>query len=199
MKAVMPSVPPEILAWRKRTGAHQRDEMWDGVLHMPPEPNRHHQDLEGSMETFLRTRWARPRRCKVYHRINLALPGRWPDDFRIPDLVLLTPERFFIDKNEYFEGAPAVVVEIYSPGDEAYEKLEFFARLGVPEVWIVHRDTKEAEIHALEGGVYKKRAAESDGWICSDVAGIELKAGMPGKLAVRLAGDDSTREDLPED
>ena len=46
MKAVMPSVPPEILEWRKRTGADRWDEMWEGVLHMGPTPNYDHQDLE---------------------------------------------------------------------------------------------------------------------------------------------------------
>ena len=51
MRAVMPEVPPDILAWRKRTGADMWDEMWEGVLHMAPMPNREHQDLEGAMET----------------------------------------------------------------------------------------------------------------------------------------------------
>ncbi len=34
MKAVMASVPEHILEWRRRTGADQWDEMWEGVLHM---------------------------------------------------------------------------------------------------------------------------------------------------------------------
>ena len=40
----------------------------------------------------------------------------WPNNYRIPDLVLLTPERFDIDCNEYFDGGPDAVVEIRSPG-----------------------------------------------------------------------------------
>src|SRR5437879_3078476 len=70
MRAVMPSVPPEILEWRKRTGAHQWDEMWNGVLHIMPSPNNEHQDLEGSLELFLRLYWARRCRAKVYHNAN---------------------------------------------------------------------------------------------------------------------------------
>jgi hypothetical protein len=107
MKAVMPVVPPDLLEWRKRTGAHRWDEMWKGVWHLMPSPNRAHQDLEGSLEAYLRLRWARPRGAKVYHQINLASPGGWPDDYRIPDLLLLTPEHFALDHNEYFEGAVA--------------------------------------------------------------------------------------------
>ncbi len=70
MRAVMPVVPPDILAWRKRTGADMWDEMWEGVLHMAPAPNREHQDLAGAMETYLRLRWARPRRAIDLQKMN---------------------------------------------------------------------------------------------------------------------------------
>jgi Uma2 family endonuclease len=199
MKAVMPSVPSNILEWRKQTGAHRYDEMWEGVLHMPPMPNRFHQDLEGSMEAYLRFRWARPRGAKVYHQINLATIGGWPNNYRIPDLLLLNPERFAIDRIEYFEGAPSVVVEIFSPGDETYDKFPFYAELGVPEVWVIHRDTGEPEIYTLRRRKYRKVRPAANGWFRSRETGIELRQGKSGKLAIRLAGDESTRQDLPDD
>src|SRR5438093_132592 len=58
MKAVIPCVSDPILAWRKHSGADQYDEMWEGVLHMPPVPNRFHQDLEFALEAWLRWFWA---------------------------------------------------------------------------------------------------------------------------------------------
>ena len=198
VKAVMPEIPPHILEWRKRTGAHQWDEMWEGVLHMPPSPNRDHQELEGEFETWLRVFWSQPRGAKVYHQINTTPPGGWPNSYRIPDLVLLTPDRFDIDRNEYFEGAPTVVVEIHGPGDEAYEKLPFYAELGVPEVWIVDRDTKLPEVHVLQDNEYRKRAAGEDGWIRSEITGILLRGESNGKLAIQLADDPETRRELPE-
>jgi Uma2 family endonuclease len=151
------------------------------------------------MEAYLRMHWARPRGSKVYHQINVASPGGWPQNYRIPDLVLLTSERFHIDRNEYFEGAPDEVVEIRSPGDETYEKLEFYAALGVLEVWIIDRDRKQPEIYTLRAGQYALQTPDNEGWLGSAVTGIELRAGQPGKLAMRLAGDDTTRADLPED
>jgi len=199
MKVVMPTILPEFVDWRKRTGADRWDEMWEGVLHMPPMPNREHQDLEWSLETYMRLRWAPGRGAKVYHQINVAPIGGWPKNFRVPDLVLLLPQRFAIDRNEYFEGAPDVVVEIRSPGDEAYEKLPFYAGLGVPEVWIIDRDTKEPEIHVLKRGRYKQQAVRADGWLRSPGTGVELRVGRPGKLAVRLAGDEASRQELPAD
>jgi Uma2 family endonuclease len=199
MKGVMPSILPEILAWRKKTGADRYDEMWEGVLHMPPMPSRSHQDLEWSLETYLRICWARPREAKVYHQINLATIGGWPNNYRIPDLLLLMPERFAIDRDEYFEGAPNVVIELRSPGDETYEKFPFYAELGVPEIWVIHRDTREPEIHFLKRKRYKKQLPRSSGWLRSRETGVELRKGSSGKLAIRIAGDDATRQDLPED
>jgi len=199
MKAVIANLPESFLEARRRTGADRWDEMWEGVLHMPPMPNRDRQDLEGSLETFLRRHWTRPGGNKVFHQINLASPGGWPTDYRVPDLVLLTPERASIDKNEYFEGAPDAIVEIRSPDDESYEKLEFYARLGVPEVWIIDRDTKRPEVFVLMEGRYDKSAADADGWVKSDVAGVEVRATEAAKLVIRLAGDETTLEELPQD
>jgi Uma2 family endonuclease len=198
MKAVMSSVPPDLLAARKRTGIDRWDEMWEGVLHMPPMPNRNHQDLEGSLEAYLRFCWAPLHHWKVYHQINVASIGGWPNDYRIPDLVLLSPQRFAIDRNEYFEGAPDVVVEIQSPGDETLEKLPFYASLGVPEVWVIQRDSRQPSVRLLRRGHYREQRPRASGWLRSPATGLEL-AGLGGKLAVRRSGDDSTRQDLPAD
>lgn len=198
MKAVMPSVLPEIVNQRKRLGLDKWDEMWDGVLHMPPMPNRSHQDFEWSLETYLRFWWAKPNKARVYHNVNLASVDGWPNDYRIPDLLLLTQERFDIDKNEYFEGAPDVVVEIRSPGEETEEKMSFYEELRVPEVWIIDRDTKEPEIYLLKKGRYRRQRAVK-GWVRSPVTGIEMQASKAGKLVIRLIGDESTQEELPED
>jgi Uma2 family endonuclease len=194
----MPVLLPDIAKLRLQTGADRWDEMWDGVLHMPPMPNRFHQDLEGALESYLRQMWVRPTGWKVYHQINVASPGGWPNNFRVPDLVLLSPRRFAIDRNEYFEGGPDVVVEIHSPGDETYDKFDFYAGLGVPEVWVIHRDTLVPEIHVLKRKRYQKQRAVAGGWVRSPGTGIELAKGQAEKLAVRLKGDEGSRRDLPE-
>jgi len=197
MKAVMANVPEHILEWRRRTGADQWDEMWDGVLHMAPSPNRDHQDFEYAVESWLRQHWAKPNGCRVYHQINVSKPGTWPNNYRIPDLVLLTPARFDIDCNEYFDGGPEVVVEIHSTGDEAYEKLDFYAKVGVLEVWIIDRDTKRPEVLELVGNEFQAREPNLDGWINSGVTGIEMRQGAGDKLEIRLAGQADTMASLP--
>jgi Uma2 family endonuclease len=199
MKAVIPEVPPHILEWRKRTGADQLDEIWEGVLHMSPEPNREHQDLQWAIETWLRTHWSRPKGNRVHHRINVASSSsNWRDNYRIPDLVLLTPDRFSIDKNEYFEGGPTVAIEIRSPGDETYEKMPFYAEIRVPEVWVIDRDTKRPELYVLQFGEYVAQEPGADGWLHSGATGIQLRHESPDKIALQLADRPDTRQVLPE-
>jgi len=197
MKGVMPEIPQHILHERARTGANIWDEMWEGVLHMPPMPNREHQDLTLSLAIWLRVYWAAPQGNRVHTQINLASPGGWPHDYRIPDLLLLKSDTFDIDRNEFFEGPPSVVVEIRSPGDETFDKMSFYAKLGVPEVWIIERDTKVPDVYALADGEYHRLPPGEDSWLESAVTDIRLRGEADGKLAIQLRDDQSTREILP--
>lgn len=197
MKAVMSSVPPGLLEWRRAIGADRWDEMWEGVLHMGPSPNLEHQRFEGALEVFLNLQWAKNARARVYHTINLSPGGDWTKDYRVPDLVILTSATRAIEKDEYIEGPPDVVIEIRSPGDESLEKLGFYAGLGVPEVWIFDRDSKTPTLYKLAGEEYAIAAASADGWYRSAVTQLEFRVIRPGKLTMRLERDESTEEDLP--
>jgi Uma2 family endonuclease len=200
MKAVLCEVPADMLQWRSQIGADQWDEMWEGVLHMPPAPNRMHQDFQGELETWLRIRWAKPRGCKVYHDVNLASRGGWPEkDYRIPDFVLLTPDSSAVDHNEYFEGAPTAVIEIRSPGDETMEKLPFYAKLGVPEVWVIDRDTRTPSLYVLAGAEYEEQQLGHDQWLRSEATGIQFRAARGRQLEIQLVDRPDTAAKLPED
>jgi Uma2 family endonuclease len=200
MRAVIADMPRHWLEERKNSKAAQWDEMWDGVLHMPPMPTGDHQDLELDLGSYLKREWARPIGGLVRHQVNLTTTDDehdWRRNYRIPDLVLLTPDRRHIDRNSYMAGAPAAVVEIESPDDETRDKFEFYGELGVPEVWVIHRDTKVPTVFALAGGQYQPVAAGADGWVRSGL-GIELRQAAPGRLGVRLAADPATAAELPE-
>jgi Uma2 family endonuclease len=198
-KDVMPEARAEIIEWRRLTGADRWDEMWDGVLHMPPAPTNPHQKLAARLGRWLARYWAEPRGCEVYPPLNVAAEGEWPRNYRIPDLVLLTPDRLGIDREEYFEGAPTVAVEIRSLGDGTYEKLPFHANLGVPEVWIVDRDTKRPEIHILRDGEYSHQTPDEAGWITSPIAGVQMRTETRDepKLAIQIRGEPHTQRVIP--
>lgn len=195
----MPEVPPDVLAVRSRSGADRWDEMWNGVLHMPPMPNREHQDLALTLAVWLREHWGALQGNTVWPAVNVALPGAWPHDYRIPDLVLVTADRLQFDRNEYFEGPPLVVVEVRSPGDETLEKLPFYARLGVPEVWVIGRDDRTPEVLVLSAEEYRPQAPDSQGWIESPATGVRLRSERTRRLAVQLLGDAGTRQLMPRE
>jgi Uma2 family endonuclease len=199
VKAVIPEVPDYMLQERKRTGADRWDEMWEGVLHMTAAPNKRHTRLQVKMHNWLDEHWARPRGNQVDLLVNVASVGGWPHDYRIPDLVLLTPDRFSIDHEDYYEGAPTVVVEIRSPGDETWDKLVFYANLGVPEVWIVDRDTRVPQVLQLVEGAYEQVRSGAEGWVSSPMTGVWLRAESEGMIAMQMGNDSATRRSLPED
>jgi Uma2 family endonuclease len=198
MKAVMPNVPQHILQERARTGADHWDEMWEGALHMPPAPNLEHQDLAAGLVSWLRIHWVVAQGNRVHMGVNLASPGGWPNDYRIPGLALLTSDRLEIERDEYLEGAPTVVIEIRSPGDETLEKMPFYAQLGVPELWIIDRDTKAPELYVLREGQYQQQPRGADAWLHSPETGIRLRAEPGNRLSIQVADDDQTRRLLPD-
>lgn len=169
---------------------------------MPPMPINEHQDFESDLEAYLREHWAKPLKAVVRHQINLSLPDEedWTKNYRIPDLLMMTAERYrHINRGAYCGGPPNVVVEIHSPGDEAYDKLDFYAELGVPEVWIINRDSKQPDLFLLKKGKYRKQRATASGWFRSPETGFEMKANGAGKLLIRKIGDESTQKELPEE
>ena len=201
MKAVIAALPPHWLAERKTAEIAQWDEMWEGVLHMPPIANGTHQDFAGDLRDFLKRRWAKPNgglaRCEV-NLTTLEDEEEWTHNYRIPDLVLLSRDRLPIDKNTYMAGAPLVVIEIRSPGDESYEKLAFYAQLGVPEVWIFDRDTKAVELRTLGAdGNYASIAPDSSGWHRSPATEVAFRQIQPGSIVARVNGDPTKDEELP--
>ncbi len=197
MRAVMLDVHAEFLEERRRWGADRWDEMWDGVLHMAPAPNIEHQGFEDQLLTWFYTHWRKLPGRRVYSGINVAPRGGWPKNYRIPDLVLLDADCPAKNRGAYLEGPPTVAIEVHSPGDEAYEKLPFYAKLGVPEVWIIHRDSRAVEIHALRRGDYQRLAPAADGWLQSGV-GVQLRTKRGRKLAIQMAGEQETLRLLPE-
>lgn len=200
MRAVIADLPKHWLAERKNSEAAQWDEVWEGVLHMPPMPNGMHQDFALDLASFLKWEWAKPRGGLVRQEVNLTTledEAQWSLNYRIPDLVLVSKDRLGIDRNEYMAGAPLVVVEVRSPGDETYEKFPFYARLGVPEVWVFDRDTRAPELYALAAGpAYQPVPTDANGWLVSPAAGVAFRHAGGAKVAVRVGDGPAT--ELPD-
>jgi Uma2 family endonuclease len=149
MRTLLPDPPPAdfqaLLERRRRWGADTHDEVWEGVLHMAPAPHDRHADLQAQVIELLgplgRAAGLRPRG-------ELNIGAR--EDFRVPDAALLVP-----GPGGVYLPTAALVVEIVSPGDETWQKLDFYAAHHVDELLIVDPDTREVHWLALSGGEYQ--------------------------------------------
>jgi Uma2 family endonuclease len=198
LKAVILDVSPELLAHRKLTGIDRWDEMWEGVLHMAPAPNREHQRILDELIAFLLPLLKRRRRGLLQSGINVFDEACPKENYRIPDLsfVAYGHESILADDGTR-GGGPDAVIEIRSPGDESYEKLPFFASLDVREVIVIDRDSKKPELFRRAGSSFVEVAADREGWLASETLRVRLRLVVGAKtLALEDADDAAARAEI---
>jgi Uma2 family endonuclease len=193
MKVVMPVAIPELLRFRERTGADRFDEMWDGVLHMTPSPSFLHQWQASRILNFLVEVWGPRTGGGAVMQVNVSTTERWDRDYRIPDVSVMRSDR--LPRGEALFVQPNVVFEIRSPGDETYEKLPFYAEVGVDAVVVIERDTKAVQVFGRSGAHLVLLAPSPDGWTPIESIGVELRTESTEQgpvLHLRLSGDPET-------
>ena len=197
MKALVLHVTDEELAERHRRGLDRFDEMWEGVLHMAPAPAYEHQRIVAEIAEFLGPLCKRQRRGVLALGINVFNEASAAPDYRIPDFTFVaTGRERLIAADGVRGGGPDAVIEIRSPYDETYEKLPFFARLGVLEVIVVDRDTKQPEVFRLTGSQYVPVQPDREGWARSDTLNVRFTRTAAGRLAIEDANDATTRTEI---
>ncbi len=136
-----------VLEERARTGADRYDEVWEGVLHLVPPPSDDHGTLLIELAFFLEPESKR-RGGRLVDGPGLRPPGTGTSNFRVPDLVYLSPEDEAGVCAGWIEGGLAVAFEIRSPRDESYAKMPFYASRGVRELVVIDREEREIRIFA---------------------------------------------------
>jgi Uma2 family endonuclease len=190
MRAVLLEVREDELAHRRRRGLDRHDEMWEGVLHMAPAPTYEHQRMVDRLLLFLVPLLERTGRGVLVSGINVFNDKSKAEDYRIPDLTFVAAGREAILREEGVRGgAPDTVIEIRSPGDETYEKLPFFAVLGVREVIVIGRDSKAPEVYRLAGSQYLAVAADREGWIAAETLGVRFRLEAAAKPRLVIEAD----------
>jgi Uma2 family endonuclease len=197
MKAVVLHVTDEELAERRRRGLDRFDEMWEGVLHMAPAPAYEHQRMVSAIDRFLGLLCDRDRRGVLAIAINVFNDASAVPDYRIPDFTFIAAGRErLLARDGVRGGGPDAVIEIRSPDDETYEKLSFFARLGVREVIVVGCDSKQPEIFRLAGTQYVAVQADRERWVRSDTLNVRFTRTAAGRLVIEDANDPATRSEI---
>src|SRR4051794_15600036 len=148
VRAVMLEVPQALLDERRAHGLDKSDEMWEGELHMVPPPSFEHQRLGAKLFLALGPLAEVKGLLALYDPTGVFRPGA-DQDWRVPDQVYARPE---VASARGIEGAADLVVEILSPQDETYAKLEWYASVGVGEVLVVDPSTGGVELFANRDG-----------------------------------------------
>jgi Uma2 family endonuclease len=157
-----PEWAEEIASQREPSDADKWNEVWEGVLVMPTLPNDEHQEIQNRIQFALTDIYDRHGLGRVRGGVNVSDRDEdWRFNFRGPDVVLYLPEIPAENHGTHWVGGPDFLVEIISPGDMAWEKLEFYAEVGTREVLIVDRNPWKLELYQLKDGVLEP-AGESD-------------------------------------
>lgn len=197
--------PRSLLEARRRLGQDRWDEVWEGVLHMVPPPNEAHQELNDWLGVFFKTQWQALGAGRTRPETGVKRPGAppqpelgadVPSDYRTPDRSFLLPDRYDRLQGGWIVGGPDAVLEIVSPGDESRDKLGFYLDVGVEEVILVDRATRQVEVlRAAEAG-FEPVPPDGAGWVTSAVLGTQLRREVDDESgAVRLH---LRRTDAPE-
>ena len=141
--------PPELdalIARRRSLGLDTHDEVWKGEYHMAPAAHSSHGWLDDQLAVLLHP---------LARAVGLGGTGPFnlgeSDDFRVPDRGLHRRP-----PNAVWIPTAAVVIEIESPDDETWDKLDFYASHGVDELLIVSAQTRSLTWLALADGQYQQ-------------------------------------------
>ena len=162
----MLDAPESMLAERRRLGLDVFDEMWDGLLHMVPPPGGPHQNFGAKLLVVL-SPLAQHAGLEPHYEAGLF---RSTKDYRVPDQLYCRPE----DRSDRGAEGAELVVEIRAPGDQTYDKIDFYAELGVREMLIVHPLEQRVELLRLVDSRLLLVTSEGTGAVRSDVLGASF-------------------------
>jgi len=124
----------------------RRFELIDGKVFTPPTPNTAHQRTVGNV-LFALDKFVKQGVGKVFPGPLDVVFGRWTA--LEPDLLFVGEDRASIVTEDNIQGAPDLVVEVLSRGNETYDretKMRAYERAGVPELWHLDPEEKTAKI-----------------------------------------------------
>jgi hypothetical protein len=134
-----------VLTRRRRLGLDTHDEVWDGDLHVNPAAHARHGLVQAQVQRFF-GECAPEAELRAIAEFNLGDEA----DFRVPDAGLLRPA-----PGRLYHSTAALVLEVVSPGDETWDKLDFYAAHGVDELLIVDPLKRTVEWLGLRDGRYE--------------------------------------------
>jgi len=158
--------------WEQLPDDGNRYEVIDGVLYMSTSPSLFHQWISSRVYKALERQLGETDVAFVFYApAGVFMPGADPVQ---PDLVVVRAEDRERLRDEHFHGVPALLVEILSPSNAAFDlrtKRAAYARAGVPEYWIVRPTERDllvlSEPERVSGEYLHAARATPDGELVS--------------------------------
>ena len=161
---------------RQETGADRDDEVWEGLYVMSPLATPEHQRIAFELSAILIEVVTRKKLGIVYGSSNVTdQEFDWTHHYRCRDVVMVLKESAhrYRDIGPTLLGGPDFLIEVRSPEDKTFEKLDFYASIGVRELLVVDRDTKALRLFRLNAGRLLERSS-TDGWFASEVVPLRF-------------------------
>ncbi len=135
---------------------HNIYEIIEGNLYMTPAPTPKHQNVSLNL-AFLIKRYLKEHLIgKIYESPIDVLLGQ--QTVVQPDVLFILTENLSIITDKNIQGAPDLVIEIYSPGTiqkDRILKVKSYAKFGVKHLWLIDPDNQTLEAFELDKETYR--------------------------------------------
>ena len=141
-----------------------REEVVNGEIRIMPAPKVNHTRIVQRVYDLIRPN-VNPSQVTVFCSLFNLIIRQAPLTMREPDLAVFLNDTM-VERDGNIHSAPQLIVEVLSPANtrrDREEKLQDYAALGVPEVWVVAPEGRTVEILLLQEGQLRRHAIVADG------------------------------------
>lgn len=141
-----------------------REEVVNGEIRTMPAPTWNHSEIVDNITHLIAIQVDR-RAVKVKASQFNPIIRLEPLTAREPDLAVFRADSI-VQQDGNILSAPQLAVEVLSPANtrrEREEKLQDYASLGVPEIWVVSPEARTVEILYLEDGQFRRQSILAEG------------------------------------
>jgi Uma2 family endonuclease len=158
----------ELRQERVVAGSDRWDEVWDGTYMMVPLPNNEHQELVNRLAAIFQD-------TVGWDTGDIVLPGAnvsdrvkgWEFNYRCPDVAVYLSGTTAKNCGTHWCGGPDLAVEIVSPDDMVRDKLPFYGKVAMRELFVIDGGPWSLELLRLSGKKLKS---------------VEVSSGKRGRL-----------------
>jgi Uma2 family endonuclease len=135
-----------------------REEVVNGeLLRLPPNKYVHSDVIQCIIDAF----WPRidRKQIKILGSSVTLLISAEPLASRAPDLLIYWRKDIVRDVHDLLCSPPGLLIEVLSPSEtkrRKQAKLDDYAKIGVPEVWIVSPEAESIDVLLLKDGRYER-------------------------------------------